>query len=135
MYLDKPSSIACGLNSDFNPKRERGITSNLNPSRGARLVAAAWFRGLNPNLKPSRCDVYAPRGRGIILNLIPFLNSKSCLIPMNMLQGRVWDVNLSGYSTAPIQEASGDDLTELYKAKAADCRDRGTGGWDLHSAI
>ena len=50
LSLDKSSSIAYGLNSNLNPKREKGINSNLNPSPVARLVAAAWFRGINSNL-------------------------------------------------------------------------------------
>ena len=37
--------MAYGLNAEFNPKREKGIHSHLNLSRGARPVAAAWFRG------------------------------------------------------------------------------------------
>ena len=70
-YVDKSSSIAYGIMSDFNPKRGKDIRSNLNPSRGARLMGSAWFRGVNSNL--SHLDAMStPRPPGINVSLVLF---------------------------------------------------------------
>ena len=69
MYVDKSSSIAYGLNSDFTPTRHKSEFESF-PwcSTGGRCLVQRF----KVEIKPSGCDVYAPPGRVINLSVIFF---------------------------------------------------------------